>query len=116
MGFLREHLKTRYTTRLHRILSEHEGEDRARIQAFLDEVASATEEETRAMLRKSALQETTLPLTNKERKRIKKIYKQELVKRRHLYRIAAAWLITVPASALLAAMLFWMLRGMLLPV
>ena len=116
VGFLREHLKTRYTTRLHRILSEHQGEDRARIQAFLNEVASATEEETRAMLRKSALQETTLPLTNKERKRIKKIYQQELVKRRHLYRIAAAWLITVPASALLAAMLFWMLRGMLLPV
>lgn len=116
VGFLREHLKTRYTTRLHRILTEHEGEDRARIQAFLDRVASATEEETRAMLRKSALQETTLPLTNKERKRIKKIYQQELVKRRHLYRIAAAWVITVPASAMLAAISYWMLRGMLLPV
>ena len=30
-------------------------------------------------------------------------------------RIAAAWLITVPASALMAAMLFYMIRGMMLP-
>ena len=30
-------------------------------------------------------------------------------------KIAAAWIITVPVSALLAAMLFFMIRGMMLP-
>jgi PiT family inorganic phosphate transporter len=30
-------------------------------------------------------------------------------------RIAAAWVITVPASALMAAMLFFTIRGMMLP-
>ncbi len=33
-----------------------------------------------------------------------------LVRRQHVYSIAAAWVITVPASALLAALLFWGLR------
>jgi PiT family inorganic phosphate transporter len=30
-------------------------------------------------------------------------------------KIAAAWVITVPASALLAALLYFAIRGMLLP-
>jgi PiT family inorganic phosphate transporter len=30
-------------------------------------------------------------------------------------RIAAAWVITVPASALMAAVLFFTIRGMMLP-
>ncbi|HSX84396.1 MAG TPA: hypothetical protein VLE50_03275, partial [Cellvibrio sp.] len=55
-----------------------------------------------------------VPLTKKDRKRLKKIYRQELVKRKHLYRIAAAWVITVPASAVLGALMFFMLRGALL--
>ena len=32
-----------------------------------------------------------------------------------LMRIAAAWVITVPASALMAAILFFTIRGMMLP-
>ena len=50
-----------------------------------------------------------------ERKGLRKIYKQELVKRSQLYRIAAAWVITVPASAIMAALIYYMIRGMLLP-
>jgi len=46
---------------------------------------------------------------------LSKIYKQELVRRSHLWKIAAAWIITVPASGLMAAMIFYMLRGLLLP-
>jgi len=37
------------------------------------------------------------------------------VKRNLLLRIAAAWIVTVPIAAILAAMFFFMLRGMLLP-
>lgn len=115
VGFLREHLKTRYASKLHNVVSQHEGEERRKIEAFLERFQSASVEEMRAMLKRSNLRETDLPITEKERKRLKKVYRQELVKRRHLYRIAAAWVITVPASAFLGAALFYMLRGMLLP-
>ena len=37
------------------------------------------------------------------------------VKRSALMRIVAAWLITVPASALMAALFYFMIRGMALP-
>ena len=55
-----------------------------------------------------------VPLSKKERKRLKKIYREEMVKRSHLTRIIAAWIITVPASALMAAMLFFTIRGLLI--
>ncbi len=54
-------------------------------------------------------------LTKKERKALRKVYKQELVKRSALLKIAAARVITVPASALMAAILFFTIRGMMLP-
>ena len=54
-------------------------------------------------------------LTNTELKTLKKGRKRKLVRRRYVFAIAAAWVITVPAAALLAALFFFMLRGMLLP-
>ena len=48
-----------------------------------------------------------------ERKNLKKVYRKELVKRSQVMRIVSAWVITVPATALMAAMIFFMLRGML---
>ncbi len=54
-------------------------------------------------------------LTRDERKALKKLRKRRLVRRYHFYSIIAAWLITVPLAAVLGAMFFYMLRGMLLP-
>ncbi len=54
-------------------------------------------------------------LTKNERKGLKGVYRKEIVKRSALVRIVAAWLITVPASALMAAMIYFMIRGMMLP-
>ena len=42
----------------------------------------------------------------KERKALKKAYESQLVKRSLVVRIVAAWIITVPATAILAAGLF----------
>jgi PiT family inorganic phosphate transporter len=42
----------------------------------------------------------------KEQKALKKAYKKELVKRSAVLRIVAAWIVTVPATAVLAAILF----------
>lgn len=114
VGFLREYLKTRYASKLHRILEHHDSEDRDQLRTYLRNFQTADVEEMRAMLKRAKRFPEEVPLTKKDRKRLKKIYKQELVKRKHLYRIAAAWVITVPASALLGALMFFMLRGMLI--
>jgi PiT family inorganic phosphate transporter len=53
-------------------------------------------------------------LSRKERKRLKKLYKQDLVKRALLLKVIAAWVITVPASATLAAIVYFALRGFML--
>jgi len=50
-----------------------------------------------------------------ERKGLRRIHRLELVKRSLLLRIAAAWLITVPLAGILAAMFFFMMRGIMLP-
>ncbi|TVP54591.1 MAG: anion permease [Halomonadaceae bacterium] len=114
VGFLREYLKTNYATRLHHILERHKGDDRAELVAFLDDFRQATVEEMEAMIQQAKLKQTEVVLKKKERKRLKGIYKEEMVKRKLLLKIAAAWVITVPASGLLAAMLFFTLRGIML--
>lgn len=114
VGFLREFLKTRYASQLHRILERHGEEDRGQLRSFLNDFESANIEEMRRMLKKAKKRPEEIPLKKGERKRLKKIYRQELVKRRHLYRIAAAWIITVPASAIMGALCFFAIRGMLL--
>jgi len=49
----------------------------------------------------------------KEQKAFKKAYKKEIVKRSVVMRIVAAWIITVPATAVLAALLFYVVRAVL---
>lgn len=114
VGFLREYLKSNYATRLHKLLEDHEGEDRERLASFLDRFREASVEDMEAMVKHAKKQKDELPFSKKERKRLKKIYKEELVKRSQLIRIAAAWIITVPASACMAALLFFTLRGLML--
>jgi len=58
--------------------------------------------------------EGELELSKIEKKALKAVRKHELVKRSALKMILAAWLITVPASALLSAMFYFMIRGILL--
>ena len=67
------------------------------------------------MLKQLKAHSAKADLTKSERKQLRKIYKHELVKRSQLMKIAAAWIITVPASGLMAAMLYYMIRGLLLP-
>ncbi|WP_187647141.1 inorganic phosphate transporter [Nitrosophilus labii] len=56
-----------------------------------------------------------IKLTKIEKKALKAVKKYELVQRSALKMIVAAWLITVPAAAVLAAMIYFMIRGILLP-
>jgi PiT family inorganic phosphate transporter len=51
--------------------------------------------------------------TAKNLKKAKKAQKRKLVRRRHLVTIVAAWVITVPAAAILSGLIFLALREML---
>ena len=49
-----------------------------------------------------------------EKKDFKKAKKEQYVKREAVKKIIAAWIITVPAAALLAAAIYFMIRGIVL--
>ncbi|MDP1534124.1 MAG: inorganic phosphate transporter, partial [Rubrivivax sp.] len=118
VGFLREYIKANYGRMIETIEEHHEEHDREIVEAYLEKFRAADFEEKGAMLArlkasKQAVEESHL--SKKERKGLKSIYRQELVKRSALMRIVAAWLITVPVSAFMAAVLFFTIRGMMLP-
>jgi PiT family inorganic phosphate transporter len=49
----------------------------------------------------------------KEQRALRKAYKKEIVKRSAVLRIAAAWVVTVPATAVLAAILYHVVAAVL---
>lgn len=115
VGFLREYLKASYAKKLDEIKEHHQSKDEAEVSRFLEEFDKASILEKSEMLQQIKQQEVEANLSKKERKGLKKVYRQELVKRSALLKIAAAWVITVPASGIMAALIFFTLRGMMLP-
>lgn len=114
VGFLREYLKTNYSRLLYEIESHHQGADRDEVEQFLSEFEAAGIDRKGEMVASLRKKVNATTLSRKERKRLKKLYKKDLVKRSMLLKIASAWVITVPASASLAACLFLLFRGVVL--
>jgi len=112
VGFLREYLKTSYASELHHIADHHEGEEKVRLQEFLRDFQSASVEEMENMLKVAKQKKKELGLKKPDRKRLKKVYGEKLVKRSAFKKIIAAWVVTVPASACLAALVFHLLNGL----
>mgnify|MGYP000249111132 CR=1 FL=1 len=115
VGFLREYLKTSYGGTLEDIKHHHASEDSEAVEEFLKEHKAAPMDRKNELLQELKSNSTKAHLTKKERKSLSKIYKQQLVKRSHVWRIAAAWIITVPASGAMAAITYFTIRGMMLP-
>lgn len=113
VGFLREYLKSSYSRKIEEIKAHHPEQDPEVIEQFLRDFEKAPVDEKAKMLKQLKEHSARAELTKKERKQLKKIYRKELVKRSHLMKIIAAWIITVPCSALLAAILFYILSGTL---
>lgn len=85
------------------IKHHHESENPEQIEAFLIDFKNAALEQKQVMLQQLKAHSAKANLTKKERKQLQKLYRTELVKRSHLYRIAAAWIMTVPTAGLLSA-------------
>ncbi|MDP1524679.1 MAG: inorganic phosphate transporter [Rhodocyclaceae bacterium] len=119
VGFLREYLKSNHARMVDEILSHHPPADQAAIEAYLLRFDKAPVREKGSMLEtlKQEAKARANPelFSSKERKGLRKVYRGELVKRSQFLKIAAAWVITVPASALLGALFYYAIRGAMLP-
>jgi PiT family inorganic phosphate transporter len=112
VGFLREYLKRRHANAIEFIKMRHAGEAKEVVERFLDGFACATLEGKRVMLEQLKRHAAPALLSKFERKQLRKVYRQQLVKRSEVVKIAAAWVITVPAAALLAALIYCAIFGM----
>ncbi|BCN92842.1 putative phosphate permease [Thiomicrorhabdus immobilis] len=115
VGFLREYLKRSYAKTIQQIRDHHQGADQQEVEEYIWRFENASLEGKKALLAQLKEKEAEISLTKKERKSLDKVYQKELVKRSAFLKIVAAWVITVPASATLAAIIYFMIRGMMLP-
>jgi PiT family inorganic phosphate transporter len=117
VGFLREYFEANMAHMIAQIKEHHaEDSDPVLVAATLQEFEDTPLQEKGEFIRQmKAANGPEQILSKRDRKQMKAAYKQELVQRSMLYKIAAAWVITVPASGLLAAMLYFMIRGMMMP-
>jgi len=120
VGFLREYLHRDIPTvtieedtdTLHdekKILNSYK--DKAKLLEAKSEKSEADYKELVSLYEHIKEQEKLIKATKKHIKRIKKV---EYVKRDAIKKIIAAWIVTVPAAAVLAAMLYFMIRGIML--
>lgn len=112
VGFLREYIKGRYFEMCEQIIKAHKGKDKQIVEQFLRVFAKANIRRKKAMLEslKNKTRESDFFLNKKEKKGLKKFYKRELVKRSEINRIITSWLVTVPVSGLLGALVFMILK------
>jgi inorganic phosphate transporter, PiT family len=119
VGFLRELLKVNYAKMEAVVFAGHQGEDRAEVEAYLQRFEAAEVREKKRMLadmkqrKNERVAADGTHFAKNERKALKKAYKKEIVKRSAVMRIVAAWIITVPATAVLAAVLFQIVSAVL---
>ncbi|MFV0430567.1 MAG: inorganic phosphate transporter [Alphaproteobacteria bacterium] len=118
VGFLREYLikdfeETTAKIKLQYKNTEITAEDEKELKKSLRKLRDASIEGRKKILKKmnnKRKQSENSLFTKKEIKKLAKANKRQLVQRKMLLKIAAAWVVTVPASALLSATLFFIIR------
>ncbi len=97
------------------VLAKHQGlPDFSEAEVVLRNFQNAPAEDKDRMLKELTAMGPEAVITAAQRKELRKALKRQLVKRSALLKIASAWIITVPASAFLGAMFYFVLRGLLL--
>lgn len=116
VGFLREFLEQRMGKVVERVIQSHRGDRHfAEVEEVMHHFQDAPAEEKLRILEQLRDMGEEAVITAAQQRRLKKALKRQLVKRSHLLKIASAWVITVPVSAMLSALFFFALRGMMLP-
>lgn len=118
VGFLREYLKYNHDKMVATIKAHHPEGDQAAIDAFMLKFNKASVETKGKMLSdlkaQAKRQMDPAHFSKAERNALKKVYRTQLVQRSQLLRIVAAWVITVPATALMAGLIFFVMKGMMM--
>ncbi|MCG6116684.1 MAG: inorganic phosphate transporter [Aquimonas sp.] len=118
VGFLREYLKANYARILREIEEHHRDHGSAahEVETFIKAFEAASREEKSRMLKelKQRGKRGQSEISKAERKSLGKVHRKQLVKRAVMLRVIAAWIITVPATACLSALVFFTIRGMML--
>ncbi len=120
VGFLREYLQlTETTTTIQedKELIEDEKHNLNKLKTELKSLRGKKEKELedyKRIVELYKLIEKEEKLIKSAKKHIKRVQKVQYVKRDAIKKIVAAWLITVPAAAILAAVLFFTIRGIML--
>ncbi len=117
VGFLREFLDANHLMAVAKIRKQLSDDAHDDVDGFLERYEQADLDERGEMLAelKKAQKSDAAIFDKAESKRLSKAHKKELVKRSLVYKIAAAWVITVPAAAAMSAMFYFTIRGIMLP-
>lgn len=116
VGFLREYLEKRLGRVVENVIASHEGQaDFLEVERVMHSFQNAPPEAKVRLLEELKKMGSEAVISAAQRKELQKALKRHLVKRSALLKIVSAWIITVPASALLAATFYFLLRGILLP-
>lgn len=114
VGFLREFLEQRMGRVIETVIHSHRGDEHfAEVQRVMDTFRVASVEDKRRMLGRLDEMGSAAVITAAQQRQLRKALKRQLVKRSHLLKIVSAWLITVPAAALLSGIFFVILRGLM---
>lgn len=115
VGLLREAMKAKHMRLIRRIEAHHADAGRAAVEALIERFHATPLKERAALLAQLDAESRNRGAAPRavEMQRHKS-GRQRLVKRSLMLGIVATWVITVPASTLLGALLYYMLRGMLL--
>ena len=115
VGFLREYLKRNYAKTLQKIRDHHKGFTSTEMEQYIQKFRQASIHQKKRMLSELKQHKAEVEFNKKDRKSLNKVYQKELVKRSAFLKIVAAWIITVPASALLAALIYTLIHSFMMP-
>lgn len=116
VGFLREYLDQRLSQVVETVLADHKGQPNfIETERVLRDFQNAQNEEKLRILGQLKKMGAEAVVSAAQRKELRKALKRQLVSRAALLKIASAWVITLPVSAVIAALFYYALRGMLLP-
>lgn len=114
VGFLREALHADYNRTVDKIRTRFADKDDLDVgEEFINRFETSSMVEKKQMLRELKQKAKAEEFSWSQRRQFKKAYQAKLVERKMLYKILAAWVFTVPLTGVFAAMLFYMIRGML---
>ncbi|WP_420410780.1 inorganic phosphate transporter [Roseibium sp.] len=116
VGFLREFLEQRLGGVIENVMQHHKDDPNFdEVEQVLMNFQNAPAEDKKRILSQLRKMGSEAVIDAAERKVLQKALKRQLVKRSALLKIVSAWIITVPVSAFLAALFYFVLRGMMLP-